>query len=80
MSAIQPSLTFTFFFFFAQAVLGGKKKPKGKNLILGVMSEPRSCQPEGKAFCQVMEKGPETADACVAFFFFFFFLTNCWYH
>lgn len=40
-------------------------------LILGAMSEPRSCQPEGKAFCQVMEKGPETADACVAFFFFF---------
>ena len=61
------------FTFFAQTIWRERKKkiPKGKNLIVGMMSEPRSCQPEGKAFCQVMEKGPETADACVAFFFSF---------
>lgn len=57
------------------ALTGGKKEsPEGKSLILGVMSEPRSCQPEGKVFCQIMEKGPDTAGAYVAFFWI-----NSWY-
>lgn len=59
--------------FFAPAE-GKKESPKGKTLILGMTSEPTSCQPEGKVFCQIMEKGPDTAGAYVAFFFFFFFL------
>lgn len=70
LQVLVSSHPFTFTFF-AQTIWGKKKNPKGKNLIPGMMSELRPCQPEGKAFCQVMEKGPETADACVAFFFFY---------
>lgn len=51
---------------------GKKESPKGKTLILGMMSEPRSCQPEGKVFCQIMEKGPDTAGTFIAFYFSFY--------
>lgn len=56
---------------FSAQTEGKKESPKGKTLILGMTSEPTSCQPEGKVFCQVMEKGPDTADAYVAFLKFF---------
>lgn len=43
---------------FAQTIRGKKNpNPKGKILILGMMSEPRSCQPEGKSVLSSHGKG-----------------------
>lgn len=54
---------------------GGKKEsPKGKTLILVTMSEPRSCQPEGKVFCQSWKRGLTLQVLMLPFF-----LTNSWY-